>query len=305
MTAPLIENFKKKAKVLKKAVDLGDERSLARAVVVLRDSKAKFALTKAQHVVAVEAGFENWKRLISASEDELKAALGKTRDSDFLDQVQLLLAKYPNLTMNGFHETAPLWKVLHRMPYYTPEAALKWRADLFTPEAMSQIKISLAFLEKIRPVRVTANSPGSYSLKHVAERWGSRHGYGSYVSNGAFITASLFKDYAIDRTDLYSPNCLVGLNYDDLRAVSKDADPSTLQVPKSTFVKWLFRQVKRDDSVGDVARDAKEDLKFPRGGSVEEIRKYLAYDAEASLTHIDAFERAVTEWPFGCDGRSS
>lgn len=47
---------------------------------------------------------------------------------------------------------------------------------------------------------------GSYTLKHVAERWGRENGYSVYVSNGAVIVAAILCGFSILREE-NSPNC--------------------------------------------------------------------------------------------------
>ena len=69
----------------------------------------------------------------------------------------------------------------------------------------------------------------------------------------------------------------------------------------TTFRAWLSRQKKRDDAIGDLARDAARDRCFPRRGELASYRAHLdkhdACDA-ARATLIDAwteFERWTRE----------
>ena len=58
MTGSPINYFRNQAKALKKAVDLGVAQAVERAKAVLHGGIGDFGLMKAQHVVAVEAGFD-------------------------------------------------------------------------------------------------------------------------------------------------------------------------------------------------------------------------------------------------------
>ena len=92
--------------------------------------------------------------------------------------------------------------------------------------------------------------------------------------------------------EVRSPNCLVGINVREVKALADGLAPATLRVRPSPFVRWLFAQAGRGDAVGDLAGDAKGDLRFPRGG-LEEVETYLArYGA-----HIhEALAQATSEW---------
>src|SRR5690349_8674179 len=102
MTASLISYFKKKAKALKMAASRGDAQAIARTEAVLHGGAADLKLMKAQHVVAVEAGFRNWSALIDASAEELQAAIARDKVPDLAEQIRAVLSQQPHLTVHGF-----------------------------------------------------------------------------------------------------------------------------------------------------------------------------------------------------------
>jgi len=73
----IVDYFQKRAKSLLAAVREGEAGAISRVTAVLRQGIEDFGLMKAQHVVAVEAGFERWNRLIEATENELRSAIDR------------------------------------------------------------------------------------------------------------------------------------------------------------------------------------------------------------------------------------
>lgn len=65
--------------------------------------------------------------------------------------------------------------------------------------------------------------------------------------------------------------------------------------PKQTLGRWLLDQTGREDAIGDLARAAKGDTKFPRDGDLEAISHRLnELQAEGEM-HI-ALEDAELAW---------
>ena len=69
-----------------------------------------------------------------------------------------------------------------------------------------------------------------------------------------------------------------------------------------TFHDWLLAQNERTDSVGDLARDIRRDLTWPKdkpesnpNQSYRRCRQYLALQSGESSPAMDAFEQAVLE----------
>jgi hypothetical protein len=139
---------------------------------------------------------------------------------------------------------------------------------------------------------VARTSRSSYGLKHSAEEWHRKQDRRRYVGNGALIVAALIKGFAIKRVEVRSPNCLVGVNVREVNALAEGIAPAALRLRPSPFVRWLFAQAGRGDAVGDLAGDAKDDLRFPRGGR-HEVEAYLARYGD----HIrQALAQARSEW---------
>lgn len=65
---------------------------------------------------------------------------------------------------------------------------------------------------------------------------------------------------------------------------------------RETFYARLITQNKRNDPVGDLARDVLADSLFPVSASVDQIRNYLE-DQGACAGAMEAFERAVFAFP--------
>jgi hypothetical protein len=80
--------FKKAAKALHNAVCSRDMAACVRATRVHRDfSQTMFTLMQAQHVVAVECGFESWRALRRAPASELYLAIARFRGKRRLDHL--------------------------------------------------------------------------------------------------------------------------------------------------------------------------------------------------------------------------
>lgn len=175
------------------------------------------------------------------------------------------------------------------------------RAHLLSDDGVQQIAKCVEYLALVRKTRTARPAegrsvPGSYGLKHEVEAWLGARGKTDddrYIGNGAFIVAALVAGFPIHRSEPgRSPNCSVGVNRDDVRAVSEGKDPREWR-KTTAFVKWLFDQAGRGDPVGDLGEDCKGDFKFPRRGKVAELRSYLARYGD----HIqEAFEASRREY---------
>ncbi len=62
---------------------------------------------------------------------------------------------------------------------------------------------------------------------------------------------------------------------------------------ESSFYKWLSKQYKRNDAIGDLARDARKDTYHPKTYKGWKSRLKRLY---ASQDCLDTFERAWNEW---------
>lgn len=90
---------------------------------------------------------------------------------------------------------------------------------------VAQLATAGAFLRLLRPTATaTDGSPGSYGLKHDAERWGRAHGMAPYVSNGALIAAAVALGLPMRRHPGDSPNVGVGVSRQDLSRLRAEAE---------------------------------------------------------------------------------
>jgi hypothetical protein len=63
----------------------------------------------------------------------------------------------------------------------------------------------------------------------------------------------------------------------------------------SNFTKWLLKQAKRDDIIGDLARDAKADKELDGVNTFEEWEVHL-FVRRASPEVKDALQQAIAEY---------
>jgi len=79
-------------------------------------------------------------------------------------------------------------------------------------------------------------------------------------------------------------------------AAGAEAERVAREASRSEFHRWLERQVKRKNPVGDFARDVKGDRDFPSSdGTRDGIRAYLERTG-ASMPAVRAFEKAWAEF---------
>lgn len=88
------------------------------------------------------------------------------------------------------------------------------------PRYPEQIGTSLAFIDVCQRIEL-AKMPNinSYALKHIVERWGAANGLEPYVSNGALITAAIWRRLPIKRWP--SLNCAIGISPRALRTIGR------------------------------------------------------------------------------------
>lgn len=68
-----------------------------------------------------------------------------------------------------------------------------------------------------------------------------------------------------------------------------------MTMPPRTFTAWLKRQRKRDDRVGDLARDVARDPRWPPARTRLGFRRYLE-NRDAGVNALNAFEEAWAGW---------
>ncbi|MGE4321756.1 MAG: YozE family protein [Sphingobium sp.] len=64
---------------------------------------------------------------------------------------------------------------------------------------------------------------------------------------------------------------------------------------KKPFGTWLIAQFKRDDAIGQLAKVAFQDPRFPRDGDYKTVSKYLNGVGAAIEMH-EALDEAETDW---------
>lgn len=95
------------------------------------------------------------------------------------------------------------------------------RTRLFAPTSRAVIAAVARILAPCRAtVRAGASSPGSYELKHIAERLlDDDPDARGYVANGQLIAAALLCGFPVAREGGGSPNAAVGMRRVDVRAL--------------------------------------------------------------------------------------
>jgi len=73
---------------------------------------------------------------------------------------------------------------------------------------------------------------------------------------------------------------------------SNDIAPIATAEPFGT---WLLTQLKRDGWIGDLAKAAKADRRFPRDGDPDMVRKHLS-DNQAESDMLEAVDDAENIW---------
>ncbi len=128
--------------------------------------------------------------------------------------------------------------------------------------------------------QIDRKAVSSYRWKHVVEKGTPETG--NYISNGAFIQAALSEGYKME---------VIG-NGPNARFNIISSDDEWKYTPAYGFTNWLFRQVWRDDPIGDLAKDAREDKRWPRQVRTKNtFRKYLG-SRRACPEALEAFENA-------------
>ncbi|GJE02707.1 hypothetical protein [Methylobacterium isbiliense] len=127
----------------------------------------------------------------------------------------------------------------------------------------------------------TPSSASSYDLKHQFQDAPG----GFYTTNGAFKGALLAAGFARS-----SPPSDRNWHF---RLTPRDRRP---RPEDDTFVAWLFAQGERPDPIGDIARDALADPRFPTlADGPAAVEAYLARQG-ASEGAQRSLARAVAEW---------
>lgn len=108
------------------------------------------------------------------------------------------------------------------------------------PFVRAQVLTAVRYLRCLRPtITARPRSPGSYGLKHDAERWGERHGMAPYVTDGALIAAAIALGVPVEPHSPTSSSAAIGVRHDDRRRVdSLRFPPPRPSAPQSQPSLW-------------------------------------------------------------------
>lgn len=85
-------------------------------------------------------------------------------------------------------------------------------------------------------------------------------------------------------------------NAENILAAAANDDIKKAKESRSPFYRWLLKQVERDDLVGDLARDVKDDRGFPFAvRAKKEIESYLSWKSGRQKV-LEAFKEAWSEF---------
>lgn len=129
-----------------------------------------------------------------------------TLEPGLLDSVRAILSQHPTLTASGFDD--------QRRPTKT---------NLLDYRGLCEVQGALDYLEGRRHTVACSKSWGSYALKHNAEGWHRSHGREVYVSNGAFLIASMMRGYSLFKRTSDDLNRAVGIHRADVNSKADKA----------------------------------------------------------------------------------
>jgi hypothetical protein len=203
LSVPPLEHFAKRAKELHVQVRAGDAGAQARVRSIYNDLSAltptelsqSFGLMRAQHIVAVEHGFANWKAIAESPGVEARLAI--------------TMARHPDLNDFG----------IGLSNIYREETATEKRARFDKNRARLRASVAGVMAtaewlrENIAPTKTINKRHTSYGLKHVAE-----HDIG-YITNGVFIAAGIITGYPYEILPFF-PNVPFGMSEKSFREAS-------------------------------------------------------------------------------------
>lgn len=215
LSVPL-DHFTKRARELQSRVRAGDPDACARVRAVFSDASAKpdheladLELMRAQHVVAVEHGFADWKALKDAPGVEARLAI--------------TMRRHPELTDHGIG--------IYRENQNKSAAELAAiyadnRRDLRA--SAPAVATAVAWLrENVTPTRTMNQHRTSYGIKHEAE-----DDIG-YVTNGVFIAAGMIAGYPY-KIEPGSPNVLFGMSEKSFKEIAERRTSPERQLKRFT-----------------------------------------------------------------------
>ncbi len=227
-----IDSFKKSAKALLTEVQSGDPMACDRLRRVIHDFTGKgdgeiaaeVKLAQAQHVCAVDHGFENWNKLLTASPAEVRLAL--------------TMARLPSLNDSGIGTDHARGSREERTA-----RGEEWRRQLRA--LLAEIYDLAHWLQtNIEPTEAADRWATSYGLKHIIEV-----NYG-YVSNGMFIAAAVIAGYPYQLIP-DSPNVWFGMSKASFKLIQMQRNK-----PGAVYREYAKRAIKVLEERGFHARFA-------------------------------------------------
>jgi hypothetical protein len=174
---------------------------------------------RAQHVVAVEHGFQSWEAIAKASSIEVRLAI--------------TLAKLPELNTLGI---GLLWEQGQQPKVEQQAIYEKHRAQL--RKSVVEIDATVSWLrENVRPTKTINTRHTSYGWKAVAEK------DIGYITNGMFIAAGIIAGYPYEIKS-GSPNVPFGMSEVSLRKLEMRREQPARELKRfiSTAVTILRRR---------------------------------------------------------------
>ncbi len=275
LSVPL-EYFAKRAKRLRSCVQACDHLAVSRVRAVFTDASAMsdpelaadFGLMRAQHVVAVEHGFPNWKALTESSEIEARLAI--------------TMARLPEL--NDFGIGIGGWD---RDKSAEQQSAILARNRETLRASATAVANTVSWLrERVTPTRAANERRTSYGIKHVAEQ------DLGYVTNGVFVAAAIIAGY---RHELIpgSPNVRFGMSEKSLEDIAVEG-----RFPERTLRRFMPRAIdvlaKRGIRASPVGRSGVE-LAWLDDGDVRTLRIGTAATSPFIVRlHVDHYSLMVS-----------
>lgn len=195
--------FAKRSKELQAGVRAGEPAAVARVRGVFTDASSKsdhevagdFGLMRAQHVVAVEHGFANWKAIADASGIEARLAI--------------TMAKHPELNDFGIG----LFDGGRGLSDEERHAQNVQNRGILRASAAAVTSTVTWLQENVKPTRTINTRHTSYGIKHIAEK------DIGYITNGVMIAAGIIAQYPYEIVP-GSPNVPFGMSEKSLKEVS-------------------------------------------------------------------------------------
>lgn len=198
-----LNHFAKRAKELVAGVRAGEPTAVARARSVFTDASSMsdrelagdFGLMRAQHAIAVEHGFANWKALTDASGIEARLAI--------------TMAKHPELNDFGIG-------LFDGGRGLSAEEKLEKNAEnrRILRASTAAVASTVTWLqENVERTGTLNKRHTSYGIKHMAEK------DIGYITNGVMIAAGIISGYPYEIVP-GSPNVPFGMSEKSLKEVS-------------------------------------------------------------------------------------